>query len=1059
MTETPSLKEDHISQIPALQVLANLGYTCLSPTEAMKARRGKNSNVILETILEAWLSKNNQITYKNRKYKFTKTNIRNAIRSLEDIIPEGLIRDNEKIYDLLCLGRSLEQTIKGDKKSFSLEYIDWKEIGNNEFHAVPEFEVACTRSDNTRRPDIVLFVNGIPFAVIECKRPDMDAPIEQAISQNIRNQSEYEIPGLFRYTQLILALSKNEARYGTVGTPAKFWSVWREKDIEQEVSATVNQPLTPEQKAGIFTDTFAYTRAYFDDLENQGNREVTVQDRMLYSLCRPDRLLELAYQFTVFDAGEKKIARYQQYFTVKETLERISDYDENGARKGGVIWHTQGSGKSLTMVMLAKAITLEPSVRNPRVVLVTDRRDLDNQIYTTFVHCGKQAVKAKNGDHLMALISENRESIVTTIIDKFMAGLKRKKVQNDSTEIFVLVDESHRSQYKNKHALMRKTLPKACYLGFTGTPLMKKDKNTALKFGGFIFPYTIEDALKDKVVVPLLYEGRHADQIVDKKNVDKWFRRHTAKLTPEQKKDLKKKFSTADQLNKADQKIMEIAYDISLHFHGLLKNTRYKAQLTTPSKKAALKYKEYLDEAEYVSSQVLISGPDTREGHDEVDQDITDEVQAFWKKMMKQYGSDDKYNTTIINKFKYADHPELLIVVDKLLTGFDEPRNTVLYITRSLKEHTLLQAIARVNRLCEGKDFGYILDYYGILGELNKALTTYTALAGFDEKDLEKALTNINAEIRKLPQRHSDLWDIFKTLPNRKDEEAYEQLLADDEIRVQFYERLSSFARTLEIALSSEKFVMETSDKDIERYKSDLKFFMGLRKSVRQRYAETVDFKEYEERIRKLIDKHVTTEEVTPITDLVNIFDKEAFAREVEKLESNAAKADTIAHRTKKTISEKMEEDPAFYKKFSKMLEESIKAYREKRISDLEYLKKSQEIMETVREGKEDDLPSKLKKYPVAPAFYGAARDVLAGYGHENIADISADIGLKTDEIIRRLKVVDWVHNADIHNTICNEIEDCLYDIQKTFGLDLSDDDMDLIMEKCLEIARKRYAE
>jgi type I restriction enzyme R subunit len=1062
MPDIPSFKEDHISQIPAIQLLIQLGYEYMPPAQALTARHGKNSHVILETVLENWLKQNNRITYKGKQYPFSESGIRDAISALKDLTPEGLLRENETIYDLLCLGKSIEQTIDGDKKSFSLKYIDWDHSENNIFHAVAEFEVTRTRSDKTRRPDIVLFVNGIPLAVIENKRPDIKDPIGEAVSQNIRNQGEDEIPALFRYVQIILALSKNQAKYATVGSPAKFWTVWRENEPDEILSDLINRPLSETRKAELFSPPFAECREYFEDLEKQGPRLISEQDRSLYGLCRPERLLELTYRFIVFDAGVKKIARYQQYFTVKETLERIRIYNDNGSRKGGVIWHTQGSGKSLTMVMLAKALSLAPDISNPRIVIVTDRRDLDDQINKTFRHCGKKPVKAGSGDHLMRLLSENKASIITTVIDKFMAGMKKTRVKNESPEIFVLVDESHRSQYGQNHAVMRKALPNACYLGFTGTPLLKKDKNTALKFGGFIFNYTIEDALRDNVIVPLLYEGRHAEQSVDKKQIDRWFEIHTRSLTPEQKKDLKKKFSTADQLNKAEKKIMEVAADISLHYSGLLKNTPYKAQLTAPAKKIALKYKHYLDEIGMVSSEVLISGPDMREGHEEVDAESSDDVQTFWKKMMDQYGTEEKYNQSLIDRFKSAAHPEILIVVDKLLTGFDEPLNTVLYITRSLKAHTLLQAVARVNRICEGKEFGYIIDYYGILGELDKALTAYSALAGFDEKDLENALTNMLDEVRNLPQRHSELWDIFKTVQNRKDELAYQELLADEELRLQFYEALSAYARTLQTALASNKFIAETDDRTITRYKEDLKFFMGLRQAVRQRYGEAVDFKEYEERIRKLVDDHVSTDEVSQLTELVNIFDKDAFALELAKLQSPGAKADTIAHRVKKTISEKMEEDPRFYKKFSKMLEETIRAYREKRISDLEYLKTAGDIMENVREHRDENLPSKLKNSDAAPAFYGAAMEVLQplpGYGPKEITDISADIGLKTEAVVRRLKVVDWVHNPDIQNLMRNEIEDYLYEIQDQRGLELSEDDMDLIMEKCLEIAKNRYAE
>jgi type I restriction enzyme R subunit len=1038
----------------------NLGYKYLSPAEAMKERGGKNSEVILEKVLETWLRQNNRIIYKKKEYDFSPGSIRNAVRALKENIPEGLVRDNEKIYDLLCLGKSLEENMDGDRKSFSLKYIDWQQPENNVFHLVPEFEVARTRSDSTRRPDIVLFVNGIPFAVIENKRPDIKDPIAEAVSQNIRNQGEDEIPHLFRYVQIILALSKNEAKYGTVGTAAKFWSVWRKEEADRRIGALINRPLDAAQKKALFGDEFAYTRRYFDDLEQQGKRQITEQDRVIFALCRKERLLELSYRYIVFDGNIKKIARYQQYFTVKESLRRIQEFNTDGSRKGGVIWHTQGSGKSLTMVMLAKGISLE--ISNPRIIIVTDRKDLDQQIFGTFEHCDKHPVKARTGEHLMELISEDKEAVVTTVLDKFMAGMRRNTQSNRSENIFVLVDESHRSQYKNKHAVMKKALPLACYMGFTGTPLIKKDRNTVDKFGGFIFPYTVEDALADGVVVPLLYEGRLAEQTVDRKAIDRWFKRYTRTLSPEQQKDLKKKFSTSDQLNRAEQKIQEQSFDISMHFKGRLQGTVYKAQLTAPGKKEALRYKHYLDEFKMVSSEVLISGPDSREGNEEVDQVESDEVKIFWKKMMEQYGNEDKYNESLISRFKHGDQPEILIVVDKLLTGFDEPRNTVLYITRNLKEHTLLQAIARVNRICEGKDFGYILDYYGILGALDSALSTYSALAGYDERDLKGVLGNISEEIEKLPQRYSDLWDIFKEIKNRKDEEAYEMLLADEEIRLLFYQRLSLFARTLDTALSSERFISEEPEENIERYKKDLRFFMALRKSVRQRYAETVDFKEYEDRIRKLVDTHVTTDEVTQLNEAVNIFDKEAFAEEVEKIEGTAARADTIAHRTKKSISEKMEEDPAFYKKFSELLEKTIADYRNKRISESEYLQKAEDIMDKVRGRKNEGMPEQLKGKEAAKAFYNNVSEILKKslkLPEEEIRECAAGIALETDRIVQERKVVDWLQNADVQNRMTDDMEDYLYATEDRLGITFETDDMDLMLEQCMEIAKRWYAE
>jgi type I restriction enzyme R subunit len=1067
MSATPSFLEDRISQIPALQLLQNLGYVYLRPQEVFLERKGRLSNFLLEDVLEKQLRRLNRIRFKGSEYEFSDANIQAAIETLKDVPFDGLVRTSEKIYDLLSLGKSFEQTVAGDTKSFTIQYVDWQSPANNVFHVAEEFEVERVGSHQTCRPDIVLFVNGIPFVVIECKRPDIKGSLKEAISQQIRNQSNDHIPRLFTFAQILLAITKNEASYGTTGTSAKFWSIWREEtDVTVEVGQLVNRALSREQKERLFADRPKYVRHYFDEKEVEA-QEVTEQDRALYCLCRPERLLEISYKFIVFDAGEKKIARYQQYFAVRNTLERIKHRDEEGQRKGGVIWHTQGSGKSLTMVMLAKAIALDPEIQNPKIVLVTDRVDLDDQLYRTFHHSGKEPVRARTGKHLMELLRGNKEAIIATTIFKFETGVKAQNFRDEGANIFVLVDESHRTQsgsrgeqYGKAHEKMRRVLPKACYIGFTGTPLMKKEKNTARQFGGFIDTYTIRRAVEDKAVVPLLYEGRHVVQEVDEKAIDKWFEIVTKPLTPAQRADLKRKFSTADQLNKADRKIYLMAFDVSEHFRQNWKGTGFKAQLTADLKASALKFKEYLDEFGQVTSEVLISGPDTREGNEEVDRVGTDEVQAFWKRMMDKYGGEDAYNKQIINAFRHDDDPEIIIVVDKLLTGFDAPRNTVLYLARSMKEHGLLQAIARVNRLWEGKDFGYVIDYYGVLSELGEALELYGALPEFDQEDLEDALTDIRQEIEKLPQKHSELWDIFKSVKNRMDEEAYELELAKEDVRQKFYTKLSAYSRALGIALSTVQFNLETPEDKIERYKKDLAFFQKLRVSVKKRYSDEIDYKEYEAKVQKLINTHVSSEEILQITPPVNIFEQEKFQAEVEKLQTAASKADTIAHRTKKTITEKMEEDPYFYRRFSKILEEAIEAYREQRISDAEYLSRVTEIMNSVVNRAGDDLPSILKNQDVAKAFYGVVNEVftrLSLSGNES-KEVAARAALQIDEIIRRNKVVDWIANLDAQNAMRNEIDDYLYELREESGIELSLDDMDLIVENSIDIAKARYA-
>ncbi|MBC8485997.1 MAG: type I restriction endonuclease subunit R [Bacteroidetes bacterium] len=1052
-SEIPLFKEDHISQIPALQLLINLGYTYLTPEEALIARGGKTSNVILETILERQLRQINTILYKGNEYPFSNNNITSAINTIKNIPYDGLIRTNENIYDLLSLGKSFEETILGNTKSFDLKYIDWDNVENNVFHVSAEFDVMQTDGKTHRRPDIVLFVNGIPFAVIECKSSDIKEPIVEAISQQLRNQTDDFIPSLFIYSQVLMAVSNNAAKYGTTGTPLKFWSIWKEReDFEAELKQLVNKPLLPEDKVRLFSSYFNYTRNYFDIIEKE-ERLTTIQDGVIYSLLKPKRLLELSHQFVIYDCGEKKISRHQQYFAVKNTVKRVTQL-ENNKRKGGVIWHTQGSGKSITMVMLAKALALCPFIANPRVVIVTDRIDLDEQIWNTFKHCGMEPEKAKTGAHLLEILEKNKKSIITSVLDKFQAGINKRFVEVTSENIFVLVDESHRSQYGIAHALMRKVLPNACYIGFTGTPLLKNEKSTAEKFGGFIQPiYTIKDAVDDKTVVPLLYEGRHVLQDVDQKPIDTWFSRVCEPLSEYQAVDLKRKFSKIEKLSLTDQKILMIAYDVSEYYRKNWQGTGFKAQIATDSKAAALKFKRCLDEIGKVSSEVVISAPDEREGYENIYEEPKEEVLKFWKNMMKRFGNEVNYNKQIIDSFKHSEEPEIIIVVDKMLTGFDAPRNTVLYIAKSLKEHTLLQAIARVNRIHEGKDYGFIIDYYGILGELDKALTAYEALSGYDENDLADILTNIAEEIKKLPQKYAELWDIFKEIKNRTDIEEYERYLFDEELRYKFYEKLTSFSKMLNIALSSEKFYEEVSEKQINKYKGDFKFFQKLRASVKMRYAEVVDYREYENKIQKLLNTYVSSDEIIKITDPVNIFNKDNFQKEVTKAIGKAAKADMIAHRTKRTIEEKYDEDPVFYEKFSKLLKKAIDDYRQARITDAQYFFTAIKIMDSVRERKDLDIPEILNDKDVAKAFYGVVYESVNK--HNNDKNISAKIAVIIDEIIQRNTVVDWHLKKDVQNKMLNEIEDYLTD--KT-NLGLSYEEIDLIMERIMNIAKRRYA-
>lgn len=1072
---TPSFKEDHISQIPALQMLQKLGYTYLSQEEALEMRGNKTTNIILEKILRSQLKEINSIRVSSTKTSlFTDANIVAGILALKDMpMNEGYITACEVAYNRITLGIDLEQSIDGDKKSFPLQYIDWKNPENNVFHVTEEYSVMRSNSKEHYRPDLVLFINGIPVCIIECKRPDMKEPLGQAISQHLRSQQDDGIRNLYVYAQVLLSLATDSARYATNGTPEEFWSIWHNKfmgesDAErkseeekhkQQIHSLKNQPLSIEQKNKLFAERFRYVRSYFDAMENASILP-TLQDEYIYNLCRPDRLMDLIYSFVLFDNGEKKIARYQQYYVIKKALPRMLRI-ENGRRKGGVIWHTQGSGKSLTMVMMAQAIALEKQIRNPKIVLVTDRIDLDDQITGTFRKCGMLVENATTGQRLVELLESKSDAVVTTVINKFEAAVNKISKPLESPDIFVLVDEGHRSQHGMFNIQMQKTLPNACFVAFTGTPLFKRDKSTALKFGGMIDAYTVDQAVKDKAVVPLLYEGRFARQTVHEKPMDEFFSHISEPLTDYQKADLKKKFSRADQLNVAEQKIYAICWDLSYHYRNNFQGkTPLKGQLVTQSKDAAIRYKSFLDEIAMVSTEVLISPIDEREGEDSAYAETTDRVKLFWKKMMEEHGTPKKYQNNIINRFKKAEKPEIIIVVDKLLTGFDEPKNAVLYLTRNLQGHTLLQAIARVNRVFSDKEYGYIIDYYGVIEQLDEALILYSSFDDFDNEDLQGTLTNVNEEIRKLPQKYSELWDLFKTIANKRDAEAYQVLLKDDAIRVVFYDKLAAFAKILKVAFSSVDFHKNTEEKIIQRYKDDLTFFIRLRTAVIQRYSDRIDYGQFEGQIQKLIDTHIQCDGVEVITGLVNIFDKEKFQQEVENTVGKAAKADKIASRTAKHINEKMDEDPAFYKKFSEMLKDAIADYEAKRLTEAQYLNKVKDIMEAVLSHTDTDIPASLQHAEVAKAFYGITNEELQHKltDTEIRKQISANSAFAIDEIITKLIKVNWQNEVDIPKRMIHQIGDYLIDeVRDKYNLQISFEEIDKVAESCVNVAKIRY--
>lgn len=1022
--------EKNISQQPAIDLLTAMGYTYISPADCDK-QRGSRYHVLLRDILRGQLRRLNRYVYAGAENEFSAANIERAMEDLNEPLTDGLVRTSEKIYDALLLGKSYPETV-GDGKmlSFNLRYIDWDNPQNNVFHVTEEFAVDSQDRQHNARPDIVLFINGIPFAVIECKAPHI--PVEEAVGQMIRNQQAAYIPHLFKFAQLVVTTNKNAVKYATAGTPKKFWSVWKEQD--DEWLQTRLKALVPD-------------------------RMPTEQDRNIVSLFSPERVYELIRYFILFDANVKKVCRYQQFFAVREIMKTIAENDEHGNRQSGVIWHTQGSGKSLSMVMLAKYILMELKDCHPRVVIVTDRKELDAQIAATFAHTRLTPARATSGRHLVELVNSARADVITSIINKFNT-VERQEVKNPSRDIFVLVDESHRSNYGLMATRMRSVFPNACYIGFTGTPLMKSEKNTMARFGRLIHKYTIRDGVEDGAIVPLIYEGRFVEQKVDEENIDLWFKQTTRRLTEAQREDLRRKWSSIRRLTSTDARIKRIALDISEHFIEGYKDTGFKAMLATNYKRDAIRYLQCFEQFGDLSCAVVISPPDMREGVDDADEGADDLVVSFWNKMMQQYGDADRYEEAIKNRFCDGEI-DILIVCSKLLTGFDAPLCQVLYIDKELKEHGLLQAIARTNRLHEGKDYGLIVDYRGLIEKLDTAMDMYSGagLENFDGGDLKGVVVDVMSAIGNLRSAYTQLVELFAPVGSISDAEAVEVFLADDKMRQDFYTLLCAFGRALHLVLNAEQAYNALGKEERQKYQDTFIFFSKVRRSVKLQYCDAIDNAEYEPLMQNLLDTHLSVAGLKKITSPIDILNKDDFEKELEELGSLRSKADAIASRMTRSISEKRDENPAYYDSFSKRIRDALALYKEKVISEAEYLAKMRTIMEDYHAGRSTvSYPERIKNNVHAQAFFGVLTALFDEVEDERITpDFVAEVSEEITKIVASHSQVDWTNNKTIHDRISQDIDDLFYKYEKEHGLKLSFDLIDKIIDNVKTVALRRF--
>ncbi len=1031
------------SQDRALKELQAMGYQYIPRAEA-EQKRGHLSHVLFPDVLREFLA-SQSFTYRGMKTPFPDDAIGEAIRDLDAPLERGLMFSSKAIYDRLIYGKSCDVNLyDGNTQSFDISYIDWENPDNNIWQVTDEFSVERPNG-KFARPDIVLLVNGIPLVVIECKKSSVD--VEEGVKQNVRNWQPDYIPQLFKFTQLVIAMNPQTVKYGTAGTKQEFYCKWHEEDVQWQEDAA---------------------KRYVDD------GHITEQDRVIVSMLSKKRLLNIIRFFILYDSGIKKVARYQQFFGVENTMRRIHGEDDCPNR-GGVIWHTQGSGKSLTMVMLVKRIIADERVKNPRFVLVCDRLNLIKQLRDNFVHTGMDPVEATTGRGLVSLLKDGANTLIATTINKFEAAAKsRTRVADEN--IFLLIDESHRSHTGEFHNMMNEVLPNAFKIGFTGTPLLRKDKsNTYLKFGKQIgHSYRFEDGIRDGVIVPLVYDGRIIPQKVTSDKIDDYLKSILAPLTEPQKEDMSRKWSSFIHLAQTEQRLSMIAFDIHEHFLNYCKPRGFKAMAAVSTRALAVQLERAINGLGGVRAAALICDDSVSTEGDEgvVTNNEKAIIRDFFKKEVEpRFGTKyEAYEEYVKDNIRGGEDIDIVIVQSMLLTGFDAPSLGVLYVDKPMKEHSLLQAIARVNRIAAGKDFGLIVDYWGLFGNLNSAMEMYSddqsGLSGYDPADIADSIATAAEGQEKLKQAHKALWDFFGDASfDKNNPRAWvaffekEDAAESEKLRKEFYEKLAAFSKMMTMAVGNYSMYQSIGFEQMQNYKADLLFFQKLRSALMMVYAEKVDFSKYEDGIRSLLNTFVTSEPVEIVVEPVAIHDKAAMDKQLEEVEGQKAKAAYIHTRIVSELESRRYEDPMLFKRFSERIRETIAEYRKSRDENV-YLTSMKKMAEDLRQGfTGHSYPSAIANDSDAKAFYGVVADTLKQYGEDSLEfdDSIGKLALEMKQAVQALARVDWRTSTPIHKKMNQAVEDLLWDFCDEFGIDLPIDKMDLLIEQAIKTAMSRY--
>jgi type I restriction enzyme, R subunit len=937
---------ERVTQNRVVTVLCDeLGYRYLGGF----AERDGNSN-IEEASLTAWLTKSG----------YTPAQISVALHKLHteaDNHNRALYGNNQAVYNLLRYGVPVK--IEAGKVTETVHLIDWQKPEQNDFAIAEEVTL---KGNQERRPDVVLYMNGIAIGVLELK--NSRTSIGDGIRQSLSNQKPEFNARFFSTVQLIFAGNDTEGlQYGAIGTPEKFFLKWKE-----------------------------------DEADNSRFK----LDKYLLKMCEKYRLTELMHDFVLFDGGVKKLPRVHQYFGIKAAQQHVRD------KSGGIIWHTQGSGKSIVMVLLAKWI-LENNP-NARVAIITDRDELDKQIEQVFNGIGEPIKRTNSGRDLIKQLDQSTPRLLCSLVhkfgrknvDDFDAFIKDLTGQPSPTvgEVFVFVDECHRTQSGKLHRVMKAMMPNAVFIGFTGTPLLRKDAQTSLEvFGGYIHTYKFSEGV-DGVVLDLVYEARDIDQRLGSEDkIDAWFEAKTKGLNDWQKDELKKQWGTMQKVlsskSRMDRVVSDIIFDFSVK--PRLSSQRGNAILVASSIYEACKYFELFQKTVFKGKCAVVTS------YNPLAKDVTLEETGANTETDKQFiyntytellkDVDAKPGMTKTETYEerakalFTKEPanmKLLVVVDKLLTGFDAPPCTFLYIDKSMQDHGLFQAICRTNRLDgEDKDFGYVVDYKDLFKKVENAIAVYSS-------DLDHSAGGAAPEVLvqdRLKKGKECLDNAIEVLallcelvePPKGELEHIHYFCGNTEIASDLKEREPLRAALYKAIVALVRAYANIADEldragysaaDIGRIKQQLKHYLNVREIIRKASGETLDLKTYEADMRHLIDTYIEADAprtISPFGDipLLELIVKSGIATaitsQLSDLKGNKdAVAETIENNVRSKIIKEHLSDPAFYEKMSALLDEIIAARRSKAIEYEEYLKRVAELAKKVEAGKGDDTPAKL---------------------------------------------------------------------------------------------------